>query len=324
MTTHFSFSRLCSCAINSLSNSRDSKTIYANMVRLSMLQHRVCPKCGAENLANELVCFSCGAPANRPASRERLPETPWFFYLGAYVLLLLFAVVVFYVARGIAGYRQQADIPTASMLLLVLALALFGQYGFALARRQDRSLWEWKRAPQLSLKQVGPGDDVWLRGTIACDSPLDTPYLPDQPCVYYELIVRQRDEDRQRGWRITQHEEQGVDFSLHEADNSLYVPNGDLEVDAPVCVDNLVDDDMRVKVLALLVGWEVSICGRVGGDGAQRLLRRLSDEVPAIVTSKYPKDYLAELSKSERLHRAAGWALSILAGVVLIATFVKG
>ncbi len=289
-----------------------------------MLTHRTCPNCGAENLAEEPVCFACGASARKSrARRERPPETPWFFYLGALALLALFAVIAYQASHGLAEYRLRAGVPAGSGLLLALALAFFGQYGFARARREDRSHWEQARAPHLPLQGAGPGDAVWLRGAIVCDTPLEVPYLPEQQCVYYELLVREREDGQQGGWRTTQRARQAVDFVLQEGEETLYVPSGDLEVDAPVCVDSFVDSATHVKVSALLVGWQLSACGRVV-EGPPRRLDRLSEEVPAVVTCRYRDDYLAAVSKSERRHRAAGWLWSILAAVVLIATVARG
>ncbi len=290
-----------------------------------MLKHRVCSQCGAENLAEEPVCFACGAAAGkRRAARERPPETPWVLYVGALAVLGLFGVIAFYASHGIASYRRQAGVSIGEMLFLVAVLVLLGQYGFYRARHQDRSYWELKRAPQLPLKQAGPGDAVWLRGRIACDTPLEVPYLPGQQCVYYELRVREREEGRQGGWRTTQHERQAVDFSLQEGEDTLYVPSGDLAVEAPICVDAPVIRSMRVRVSALFVGWQISVCGRVVDDPPRRRLERLSEEVRAVVTCQYAADYLADISKSERRHRALGWTMSVLAAVLLIATYAKG
>jgi predicted nucleic acid-binding Zn ribbon protein len=289
-----------------------------------MLPHRVCPQCGTENLTDEPVCFACGAPARkRRAPRERPPATPWVLYVGALALLALFAVVVFYTSHGIASYLQLAEVPIVCMLLLALALVLLGQYGFLHARRQDRCYWELKRAPQLPLKQAAPGDAVWLRGTIACDTPMEVPYLPGEQCVYYKLRVRER-EGEQSGWHTTQRDEQAVDFWLRDGDGTVYLPSGDLGIEAPVCIDSPVDSSTQVRVSALFVGWQVSVCGRVVDDPSRRRLDRLSEDACAVVTCQYAADYLADLSQSERRHRAAGWTLSILALVLLIATCVRG
>jgi hypothetical protein len=232
-------------------------------------------------------------------------------------------VVVFYASHGIASYRQQAEVPVGCMLLLVVALALLGQYGFLHARRQDRCYWELKRAPQLPLKQAAPGDAVWLRGTIACDTPMEVPYLPGEQCVYYKLRLRER-EGEQGGWHTTQRDEQAVDFSLQDGGDTAYLPSGDLAIEAPVCVDRFVDSSTQVRVSALFVEWQVSVCGRVVDDPSRRRLDRLSEDVCAVVTCQYAADYLADLSRSERRHRAAGWAVSTLAVVLLIATCVRG
>jgi hypothetical protein len=294
------------------------------MVRPVMLAHRVCPQCGAENLADEPVCFACGASVGkRRAPRERPPVTPWVLYIGALALLALSAVVIFYASHHLASYRQQAEVPTGCMLLAAVALVLFGQYGFLHARRQDRSYWELKRAPQLPLKHAAPGDAVWLRGKIACESPMEVPYLVGQQCVYYHLRVREREEGEQGGWHTTQRDEQVVDFSLQEGDDTLYLPSGDLAIEAPVCVDTFVDSTTQVRVSALFVGWQVSVCGRVADDPPRRRLDRLSEDVCAVVTCHYPDDYLADLSQSERRHRALGWTLSVLATVLLIAACVR-
>lgn len=289
-----------------------------------MLEHVACRHCQAPNLATETLCFACGQPLRKPARlRERPPSAPWVFWLGMLFALAAVGLLATSASQWIAASRLEAGIPDARMFALIALLAIVGQVGLYRARRDDRHWWVLRRAPELPLSQVHSQDAVWIRGFVQCEAPLDLPYTADQKCVYYHVVVKERDEDN-GGWRTTQNETNAVDFLVRQESDTIYLPSGGVHFEAPLFVDTYLADGVKVQVWALAVEVPISVCGRLDADGGPPVLVQLSDAIPVVATWRLPQDYIAELAKRGRRAWWFGWAASLLAGLVLIATVARG
>lgn len=194
-----------------------------------------------------------------------------------------------------------------------------GQLAFLEARRRDRRWWRLRRAPQLPLSQAQTGDALWVRGRLACDTPLIAPYT-GQECAYFRYIVRER-EQGQAGWRETQRGTNAVDFRLLEGEESVYVPSGDVLFDAPLFGDSFIGSGgtTQVRVWALAVGLPCSICGRLAGETSRPRLDPLGEGLPAVATWRLPADYVNLVRRRARVAHKWGWALTILGVLTLIA-----
>ena len=286
-----------------------------------MLEHVACPHCNAPNLKGEVMCFACGQPlGKRPRARPEMPVVPWVLWLGAVFGLVAFGLFAFSASQWVARYRQQMGIPDARMFALAGILAVAGQVALYWSRREDHAWWELKRAPELPLAQAQSGDAVWIRGAVKCETPLAMPYA-GEACVYYRLVVQERD---YRGrWRMTERDTKAVDFAVAEEAGSIYVPSGGVLFDAPPYVNSFLADGTRIQVWAIVLETPLSVCGRVDGDGKERIFSRLSAAVPAVATWRLAADYLAELARRSRLLQWGGWAASLAAALVLIATLAR-
>jgi hypothetical protein len=290
-----------------------------------MLEHVACPQCHAQNLRTEVICFACGAPlGKRPKVREAPPSLPWVLWVGMAFALAALGCVAAGASQLLAAYRLGAGIPSARMLAVVGVLFAVGQVALYRSRREDRWWWELKRVPDLPLTQIHAEDATWVRGTVQCDTPLDLPYTADEKCVYYHVVVKERDDDGRGGWHTTQNETNAVDFTVAAESGEAYVPSGGVRYEAPLFVDTFLADGVKAQVWAIALQTPISVCGRVEAQGEPRLLRRLSEAVPVVATWRFPSDYLAELAKRGRRAQWFGWAVSLVAAVVLIATVARG
>ena len=290
-----------------------------------MLQHLACPHCGTQNLTTETICFACGE-ALRPLRppHDRPPRTPGVMWLGALCLVILLGLGVHFASLWLGRSRLEAGVTDQAMVGTVIALVLAGQVALYLARVDDQRWWELRRAPELPLAQANVGDVVWLRGHLACDTPLDLPYALDMKCCYYRLLRRERVPGKAE-WRTVENERNAVDFRVTEGEESVYVPSGGVAFDAPIIVDSFVEGgDSKVQVWALLLEVPISVCGRLDGEGKDRTLGRPSQESPLVATWQTPPGYLTELYRRTQRLLYSGWAALAVAVLVLIATLVRG
>lgn len=291
-----------------------------------MLEHVSCPKCHAPNLASEFVCFACGASLRAFPKRFRgAPAVvPWPLWIGMVGIVLVLGLVIWHAADWLAGIRQQALFPAWYLAAGGAALLAAAQVAFFQARFSDRRWWGLKRAPEVSIAQSHTGDVVWVRGKVECDTPLICPYL-GQPCAYYRVVVKEREPD-QPGWKTISRQINAVDFRLVEETGSVYVPTGGVLFDAPQYLDGFHDasDTQQVLVWALPVGMPASLFGLVGGDVGQRRMDGPGGELPAVATWRLPQDYVAAVGRRAKLARAAGWVVSVLGMVLVIAALTRG
>lgn len=101
----------------------------------------------------------------------------------------------------------------------------------------------------------------------------------------------------------------------------MYVPTGGVLFDAAQYLDSMTDVDATQQVLvwAVPVGMPTSLFGQVGGEVAQRRMDGPGQGLPVIVTWRLPQDYVALMSRRARTDRAAGWVVTVLGLVLLIA-----
>jgi len=289
-----------------------------------VLQHVACPRCHAPNLTTEYMCFACGAGL-RPLPKRLLAShraVPWPLWAGLLLALLVLGLVFYWSAQALAGYREQAALPTWYLPVAGAGLLLAAQIAFYQARVSDRRSWGLKRAPQLKLSQSHTGDVVWVRGKVECDTPLFAPYI-NQPCAYYRMVLRER-EPGKAGWRTVETETRSVDFRLAEEDESVYVPTGGVLFDAPEYMDSAIDVEgtQQVKVWALPVGFPASLFGKLEGEERRLRMDGLDDGLPAIATWRLPADYVALVARRARMAQLAGWAMTTLAVVAFLAALV--
>jgi hypothetical protein len=284
-----------------------------------MLQHVECPHCHAPNLSTEVVCFACGSSLRAlPKHLRSAPApVPWLLWVGLLVGLVLVGFIGWCAAAWLAGYRLRAAVPkwyfpAAGAVLLVAA-----QGAFAEARRIDRRWWQLKRAPHLPMAQVHTGDSVWVRGKLQCESALIAPYTA-QECAYYRYLLRERQEDR-AGWHTTEKDSNCVDFTVAEGEKSLYVPSGGVLFDAQLYTEAFLSDTVQVRVWALAVGLPVSVCGQVAGETDQPRMDALGPDLPVVATWREPSDYVALTARRAKLAQGAGWALTAIGALTLIA-----
>jgi len=290
-----------------------------------MLQHIACPRCQAPNLTTEYVCFACGA-ALRPF-RKRLgvarAEAPWVLWVGLLVGLALLGLAAWKAADWLVVYRQRAGLPLWYWLAGGGGFLVIGQVAFYQARRTDHRWWDLKRAPQLPLAQAHPGDVIWARGRVECDTPLAAPYV-DQPCAYYHLVVRER-EPGQSGWRTVQRETNAVDFNLVQEGASVHVPSGSVFFDAALYVDSYGDisGTQHIRVWALPVGMPASVCGKLEEEAARPRFDPPGEDLPLVVTWRSPEEYVAMLARQARSAQITGWVVSMIGAVALIAGLAR-
>ncbi len=287
-----------------------------------MLEHIECPRCSAPNLSSEIVCFACGRPLRPPRKRlpgQPPPEAPWVFWLGLLIALAAAAFVGWHIVSWIAAHRARAALPLWHLPVAGVLLLAAGQFAFYQARQRDRRWWRFRRAPELKLSRVGPGDAVWIRGELQCDTPLVAPYV-GQECAYYRYVVRERSED-EAGWRVTERDTKAVDFRVVGDGESVRVPSGAVLFDAPLYVDTPLSPGgtARVRVWTLAAGVPLSLCGLLVDDGTRRRLDPLDDSLPIVATWRLPADYVRLVAKRARAAQRWAWALTILGVLVLIA-----
>ena len=285
------------------------------------LQHTECPRCGAPNLGTEVCCFACGARLKALPKRfggSPAPEPPWPLWIGLALILAVCGFIGYHAITWLVGYREQAAWPYWYLPVAGLALAIAGQLAFADARRRDARSWRLRRAPELPLTQAHTGDAVWTLGKVACDTPVVPAYFP-QECAYYHYVLRER-EPGESGWRVTERETKTVDFRLVGEKESVYVPSGCIQVQAPLYVESFVDPGgtMEVKLWAIPVGLPVSLCGRLAGSSSRPRVEELDRDTRAILTWRSPAGYCALVSKRARRASMLGWALTVLATLSLI------
>lgn len=291
-----------------------------------ILQHTECPRCGAPNLSTELVCFACGANL-RPVRRRRPghppPEAPWPLWIGLIFALLVAGFAGYHLAAWLAGYRERAVLPVWYLPLAGLLLGLAGRLAFREARRRDRRWWRLSRAPHLPLTQCHTGDAVWVRGKLQCDGPLIAPFVA-QECAYYRYVLRER-EQGEGGWRVTERQTKVVDFRVADGEKSVYVPSGDVLLDAPLYVETYLDlgGTRLAKVWALPVGLLVSVCGQLAGGSRRPRMDRLGEDLPVVATWREPGAYVQLVAKRAKKARVWGWALTILGALLLIAGLAR-
>jgi hypothetical protein len=289
-----------------------------------MLEHVACRRCHAPNLTTEAICFACGAPlGRRRRARDAPPVTPWVFWFGIAFALAVVGLLAAVASHWLRAYRIAAGLSDVHMFAAVILLAAVGQAALSRARRRDGQWWELKRAPELPLAQTQAQDAAWIRGFVKSDTPLELPYAGNQKCVYYHVVVKEQEAD-QGGWRTTQNDTNAVDFTVQQESDTIYVPSGGVQFDAPLFVDTYLADGAKAKVWAVAVEVPISVCGRVQVEGEQRVLMRLSDAIPVVVTWRLPSDCVAELAQRGRRAHWFGWAVSALAALLLIATVARG
>jgi len=294
-----------------------------------MLEHTECPRCHAPNLKAEVICFACGAALRAPAagSRGRFrvapAEVPWVLWVGLVVGLVVAGFVGWMAANWLAGYRLLLAVPKWYFPTAGVALIGAGQIAFAEARRIDRRWWGLRRAPQLPLVQVDVGDTVWVRGKLQCDTPLIAPYT-SQACAYYRYVLQEREEGH-AGWQTRERETRSVDFSVLEDDKSVYVPCGGVLFDAQLYTGSFLDASAtsRALVWALPVGLPVSVCGNVGGEADRPRMDAVGEDLPAVATWRAPADYVALTGRRAKLAQIAGWALTVLGALALVASAAR-
>lgn len=290
-----------------------------------MLQHSECPRCHAPNLGSEIVCFACGASL-RPLPKRFLPapaQAPWLLWVGLLVGLAIAGFVGYHLAALLAGYRATVPMPAWYFPAAGAALVIAGQVALVEARKTDRRWWALKRAPELPMSQVHTGDTVWLRGKVQCESPLIAPYTTAE-CVYYRYARQEREEGK-AGWHTVERDTKCIDFEVAQENHSLYVPSGGVLFDAQIYYEGFLDPDgeVQVKVWALPVGIPVSMCGQVAGESDRPRIGPCSDELPVIATWRAPSDYVALTARRAKWAQAAGWFLTVLGALTLIASVAK-
>jgi hypothetical protein len=223
----------------------------------------------------------------------------------------------------LAGYRDRAALPPWYLLAGGLVLVVAGQLAFCEARRRDARSWRLRRAPELPLSRAHTGDAVWARGKVVCDTPVVPAYFP-QECAYYHYVLREREAD-QAGWRVTDRETKAVDFRLVDGDKSVYVPSGCVRFDAPVYVETYVDPGgtMQVKLWAIPIGLQVSLCGRIAGPTSRPRVDALGEDLLGVVTWRSPADYVRVVARRARLALLAGWALTAAGVLATIAGIIS-
>lgn len=286
-----------------------------------MLEHITCPKCHAPNLTTEFVCFACGAALHpfRKRFGAAPAALPWPLWLGGIAILFVLGLVVWHAADWLAGIRQQALFPAWYLPVGGAGLLVAAQVAFFQARFSDRRWWGLRRAPEVSVAQSHTGDVVWLRGRVECDAPLICPSL-GQPCAYYRVVVRER-EPGQAVWKTVSRDSNAVDFRVVEETGSVYVPTGGVLFDAAQYLDSLTDAGATQQVLvwAMPIGMPASLFGQVGGDVGRRRMDGPGQGLPVIATWRPPQDYEALMGRRARMARAAGWVVTGLGLVLLIA-----
>ena len=280
-----------------------------------MLEHVECPRCHAPNLTTEIVCFACGAGLRRIRRRRPgrpAPEAPWPLWIGLVLALLVAGFAGYHLVCWLVGYRERAALPLWYLPVAGVLLVSAGQFAFRKARRRDRRWWRLCRAPHLPLTQCHTGDAVWVRGELQCDGPLIAPFVA-QECGYYRYVLRER-EQGEGGWRVTERQTKVVDFRVVDGKESVYVPSGELLVDAPLYVETYVDPNgtMLAKVWALPVGVPVSVCGHLAGDRERLRMDHLGEGLPTVATWRQPEAYVEMVAKRAKKAHAWGWALTLL------------
>jgi hypothetical protein len=291
-----------------------------------MLQHIPCPRCQAPNLTAEYVCFACGA-ALRPLHKRLRPaeaELPWVLWVGLVLALAILGLFSWQAVEWLVAYRERAALPWWYWLAAGGSLLVMGQVAFFLSHRSDRRWWRLKRAPLLPLAQARPGDVIWARGRVECETPLLAPYA-NQPCAYYHIVVRER-ETEEAGWRTVQRETNAVDFLVTQEADSVHVPSGNVFFDAPLYLDSYGEGsgNLHVRVWALPVGMPASVCGKLEAEGARPRLDAPGEEVPTVATWRSPEAYVTMLERQVRGVRMVGWAASMLGALMLLGGVARG
>jgi len=125
--------------------------------------------------------------------------------------------------------------------------------------------------------------------------------------------ARRRD---RRWWRLSR---------VADGEKSVYVPSGDVLLDAPLYVETYLDlgGTRLAKVWALPVGLLVSVCGQLAGGSRRPRMDRLGEDLPVVATWREPGAYVQLVAKRAKKARVWGWALTILGALLLIAGLAR-
>ena len=220
-----------------------------------------------------------------------------------------------------------AEIPGTAAFILVAGVGLCWLFLY-LSSKQDTKNFVYQRAPRLPIASLAEHDDAWLRGVVEHDAPLRCPHFGFY-CVWYAYsierkVTRTTTDSKGRtstttSWQTEYRDSASIDFLLRDESGGIGVEVENARFQHMPGTGHDYDGfSKRHSAKYLAVGREVTALG-VKDESLFKPYR----EIPLILTTKTPEDYVKRGDRSEWWYRKIGYFWLFAGGLGASIAFYK-